>query len=162
MKRRISRERSDSYLRLWLRLLKCTMLIETRVRIGLREGFSSTLPRFDMLAQLDSAGDDGLTMGELSKRLMVTNGNLTGLTERLVKERLVTRTPQPHDRRSQKVSLTASGRRAWDKMAASHRGWIENMFTELNDAEVKQLYRLTGRLKASVQESAREQLRERE
>src|SRR5260370_38649923 len=81
MKRRVSRERSDSYLRLWLRLLKCTMLIEARVRGGLREEFESTLPRFDMLAQLDSAGGDGLTMGELSKRLMVTNGNLTGLTE---------------------------------------------------------------------------------
>src|SRR3954467_12256203 len=107
----VSRPRSDSYLRLWLRLLKCTAQIENRVRAGLREEFSTTLPRFDMLAQLDAAGDDGLTMGELSRRLMVTNGNLTGLTERLVKERLVASVTVPHDRRSQKITLTANGRR---------------------------------------------------
>src|SRR4051812_34169169 len=153
MKPRISRERSDANLRLWLRLLKCTMLVESRVRSGLREDFSSTLPRFDMLAQLDAAGDDGLTMGELSRRLMVTNGNLTGLTERLVKERLVASVTVPHDRRSQKITLTANGRRLWERMAASHRKWVESMFAELKESEVEQLYKLTGRLKESVQTS---------
>lgn len=156
MKRRVSRERSDANLRLWLRLLKCTMLIESRVRSGLREEYATTLPRFDMLAQLDAAGDDGLTMGELSRRLMVTNGNLTGLTERLVKERLVTRVALPEDRRTQKINLTTAGRRAWEKMAGSHRQWIEEMFTELKGSEVEQLYRLSGRLKESIQAKEKE------
>jgi DNA-binding MarR family transcriptional regulator len=152
-----SRERSDSYLRLWLRLLKCSNTIESRVRGRLREEFETTLPRFDMLAQLDAVGDAGLTMGELSRRLMVTNGNLTGLTERLVKERLVTRNALPNDRRSQRVRLTISGRKAWEKMAESHRAWIEVMFGEVKDAEVEQLYKLIGRLKDSVQHSAKEE-----
>src|SRR5437879_5214021 len=105
-------------LRLWLRLLKCSNMVESRVRGRLREEFDTTLPRFDMLAQLDASdSDQGLTMGELSRRLMVTNGNLTGLTERLVKERLVSRSVSPDDRRSQRVRLTANGRRAFQQMA---------------------------------------------
>ena len=152
----VSATRSDSYLRVWLRLLKCSNMIESRVRSGLREEFETTLPRFDMLAQLDSVGEQGLTMGELSRRLMVTNGNLTGLTERLVKERLITRTALPHDRRTQRIKLTAQGRRAWEKMALSHRRWIEEMFAEMKDGEVEQLYRLVGTLKESVQGSANE------
>jgi DNA-binding MarR family transcriptional regulator len=105
-----------------------------------------------MLAQLDAAeGENGLTMGELSRRLMVTNGNLTGLTERMVKERLVSRSVSPDDRRSQRVRLTANGRRALQEMAANHRAWIEEMFSELKHGEVAELYRLIGRLKDSVQ-----------
>src|SRR4051812_14631285 len=144
MKRAVRRDKSDSYLRLWLRLLKCSNMIESRVRAGLREEFETTLPRFDMLAQLDAVGDEGLTMGELSRRLMVTNGNLTGLTERLVKEKLVTRTALPHDRRTQRIKLTIHGRKAWAKMAGSHRMWIEKMFADMNDGDVAQLYRLIG------------------
>jgi DNA-binding MarR family transcriptional regulator len=151
LKASVSRQRSDSYLRLWLRLLKCTALIENRVRAGLREEFSTTLPRFDMLAQLDAAGDDGLTMGEISRRLMVTNGNLTGLTERLVKERLITRTALPHDRRSHRIRLTLQGRRAWVKMAERHRQWIEELFANLKDSDVAELYAAAGRLKDSIQ-----------
>ena len=152
-----SRERSDSFLRLWLRLLKCSNLIESRVRSGLREKFGTTLPRFDMLAQLDAAGDAGLTMGELSRRLMVTNGNLTGLTERMVKERLVTRNALPHDRRSQRVRLTGNGRKAWEKMAEKHRAWIEEMFAVMKGSEVEQLHRLIGRLRDSVLSTAKKE-----
>jgi DNA-binding MarR family transcriptional regulator len=153
-----SRERSDSYLRLWLRLLKCSNLIESRVRSGLREEFETTLPRFDMLAQLDAVGDAGLTMGELSRRLMVTNGNITGLTERLVKEKLVSRNALPHDRRSQRVRLTSSGRKAWEKMALSHRQWIEQMFAGMKDAEIEQLHKLIGRLRDTVQSTAKKEM----
>jgi len=148
--RGVSRQRSDEFLRLWLRLLKCSNMIEARVRSGLREEFETTLPRFDMLAQLGSAEEDGLTMGELSRRLMVTNGNLTGLTERLVKEKLISRTALPHDRRTQRIRLTASGRRALDKMASSHRSWIETMFRQMTEDDVVDLARLIGRLKESV------------
>src|SRR5207253_2650216 len=130
---------TDEFLRVWLRLLKCSNMIEARVRSGLREEFETTLPRFDMLAQLAAADEQGLTMGELSRRLMVTNGNLTGLTERLVKEKLISRNALPHDRRTQRIRLTAGGRRALDKMAGRDRVWIETMFGHLTGREVGEL-----------------------
>ena len=102
-------ERPDDHkteLRLWLRMLTCTTLIEGEVRRRLREHFDVTLPRFDLLAQLDRA-PDGMTLGELSRRMMVTNGNITGLVDRLEEQGLVKRRTSPHDRRSQFVSLTA-------------------------------------------------------
>jgi DNA-binding MarR family transcriptional regulator len=154
MSRAVSRPRSDEYLRVWLRLLKCSNMIEARVRSGLREEFNTTLPRFDMLAQLAAAGEDGLAMGELSRRLMVTNGNLTGLTGRLVKERLISRTALPEDRRTQRIRLTAQGRRAMDKMAAAHREWIERMFSGMDERDITDLNRLIGRLKGSVKASS--------
>ncbi len=86
-------------LRLWLRLLTCTLTIERRVRARLRERFAMTLPRFDLMAQLERH-PEGLKMGELSRRLMVTSGNVTGLTDQLVREGLVERTPIPADRRA--------------------------------------------------------------
>jgi len=151
-------DRAQASLRLWLRMLACTNLIEARVRARLREEFSSTLPRFDMLAQLDACEQPhGLTMGELSRRLMVSNGNVTGLAERLVRERLVTRTTVPHDRRTQRLRLTPSGRRALSRMAAKHRRWIEKMFAGIATGEMHQLYKLIGELKDSIQEVPREQ-----
>jgi DNA-binding MarR family transcriptional regulator len=148
--RQLDDDRSN--VRLWLRLLKCTNLIESNVRGRLREEYATTLPRFDMLAQLDAADtESGLTMGDLSRRLMVTNGNLTGLTERLVKEKLVSRSVSPRDRRTQMVRLTANGRRALQEMAAGHRRWIQSMFAGLESKEVAELYRLIGRLRDSVQ-----------
>jgi DNA-binding MarR family transcriptional regulator len=141
-------------LRIWLRLLTCTNLIESRVRGRLRQHFSSTLPRFDMLAQLDMAAREsreGLTMGELARRLLVSNGNLTGLTTRLVKEGLVTRTTSARDRRAQRVRLTVAGKRAFNAMAADHRAWIESMLAGMDGDESKQLYELMGRLKDTVQ-----------
>jgi DNA-binding MarR family transcriptional regulator len=144
-----------STLRLWLRLLKCTNMIESRVRGRLREEYASTLPRFDMLAQLDAAENAyGLTMGELSRRLMVTNGNLTGLTERLVKEKLVSRSASTEDRRTQFVRLTAAGKRALQDMAANHRTWIQEMFAGLTPDEVAEMNTLIGRLKDSVRLAA--------
>jgi DNA-binding MarR family transcriptional regulator len=143
-------------LRIWLRLLTCTNLIESRVRGRLREDFGSTLPRFDMLAQLDMAAREsreGLTMGELARRLLVSNGNLTGLTTRLVKEGLVTRNTSARDRRAQRVRLTAAGKRAFDAMAAHHRAWIESIFGDLPSDDAKRFYRLLGGLKEMVQES---------
>ncbi len=144
-------------LRLWLRLLACTNLIESRVRSRLRLDFATTLPRFDMLAQLDAASADapqGLTMGELSRRLMVTNGNLTGLTERLVQEGLVRRKVSAKDRRQQRVALTSQGKRALAAMVVDHKRWIDEMFAGLSPDNILRLYELVGRLKDSVQASA--------
>ncbi|MEO7041756.1 MAG: MarR family transcriptional regulator [Gemmatimonadaceae bacterium] len=143
-----------SVLRAWLRMLACTNIIEGRVRGALREHFNTTLPRFDLLAQLDASSADaprGLTMSELSRRLMVTNGNLTGLVDRLVREGLVARVVSPPDRRAQMVSLTTAGKSALDAMTPAHAEWITDMFEGLSDAERGQLYRLLGKLKRSTQ-----------
>ncbi len=135
-------------LRTWLRLLTCSTLIEQHVRSHLRREFDTTLPRFDMLAQLDRG--QNLTMSELSNRLMVSNGNVTGLIERLVKEGLVSRSPAPDDWRSQMVRLTEEGQRAFDAMLPVHNGWIEDMIGGLNGAEMKQLLALLAKLKNSL------------
>jgi DNA-binding MarR family transcriptional regulator len=137
-------------LRVWLRLLTCANLVEGQVRNGLRETFDITLPRFDLLAQLDRA-PDGLTMGELSNRLMVSNGNVTGLTERLVSEGLVARLPSPRDRRESRVKLTAQGKRVFDRMTPVHERWIDELFAGLSRTEMAQLLELLGKLKSSLQ-----------
>jgi DNA-binding MarR family transcriptional regulator len=137
-------------LRVWLRLLTCANLIEARVRAGLREDFSITLPRFDVLAQLDRASD-GLTMGELSDRLMVSNGNITGLVERLASEGLIARAPSPSDRRRSRVKLTPSGKRVFDAMTPTHERWIDDLFAGLTRAEMAELLALLAKLKHSIQ-----------
>jgi DNA-binding MarR family transcriptional regulator len=140
-------------LKLWLRLLTCAHLIEGEVRARLRETFATTLPRFDLLAQLDRA-PQGLTMGELSSRLMVSNGNVTGLTDALVREGLVSRLPEPEDRRSLRIRLTAAGKRAFDAMTPTHEQWIDQMMAGLTRAEMAHLLELLGRLKQSARRAA--------
>lgn len=136
-------------LRVWLRLLTCSTIIEQRVRGRLRDRFGITLPRFDVLAQLDRARD-GLAMGELSKRLMVSNGNLTGLIDRLVQEGLVSRTPLPNDRRTHLVKLTETGLAAFDEMAREHEGWIDTMLAGVDRNDLATLLELLGDLKESL------------
>jgi DNA-binding MarR family transcriptional regulator len=141
-------------LKVWLRLLTCGNLIENEVRARLRESFDTTLPRFDLLAQLDRA-PDGLTMGELSSRLMVSNGNVTGLTDALVREGLVTRIPEPADRRSLRIRLTPSGKHAFDAMTPVHEQWIDTMMAGLTRAEMAHLLDLLGKLKQSVRRATK-------
>ena len=138
-------------LRVWLRLLTCSNLIEGHVRRRLRESFNTTLPRFDILAQLDRA-PGGLTMGELSRRMMVTNGNVTGLVNRLEAEKLVARATDADDHRVQHVRLTGAGSRAFGLMAEGHRGWIETMTAGMNGKSLARLYGLLGALKESLLE----------
>ena len=143
-------------LRVWLRLLACSSLVEGQVRRRLREGYGITLPRFDVLAQLDAAARDsvhGLTMSELSRCLMVTNGNLTGLIERLVQEGLVSRATSSTDRRTQIVRLSAAGRRALHAMTPAHEQWIDDMFAALSTDEKAQLDGLLGTLRDSIRTS---------
>ncbi len=135
--------------RLWLRMLTCTTLIEGEVRRRLRNGFDLTLPRFDLMAQLERA-PEGLTLGALSRRLMVSNGNITGLVERLVESGHVQRVPHPVDRRVALVRLTEAGRAAFTDMARAHAGWIGALFGDLSAEEVEMLQRLLGRVKTSV------------
>jgi DNA-binding MarR family transcriptional regulator len=115
---RVRDDHHDS-LRLWLRLLSCSTLIENHVRQRLQGEFATTLPRFDLMAQLERC-PEGLKMGELSKRLMVTGGNVTGITDLLEKEGLVARVIDSSDRRAFRVKLTPSGQRLFKKMSAEH------------------------------------------
>ena len=142
-------------LRLWLRLLTCTQLVEKQVRTRLRERFDTTLPRFDLMAQLERA-PVGLKMNELSRRLMVTGGNVTGITDQLVAEGLVERIDVVGDRRAYRVRLTARGRRQFQEMARQHEEWVVEAFAGLTDKEIASLHKLLGKVKehASAQRAA--------
>lgn len=136
-------------LRVWLRLLTCTNLLDTEVRTRLKQTADTTLPRFDILAQLERHVGP-MSMGELSKRLMVSNGNVTGLIDRLAGEGLVDRKPSPNDRRVQMVSLTKKGAKSFSDIAENHRTWVGEMMADLSPDEMKGLYELLARLKASI------------
>ncbi len=137
-------------LRLWLRLLACTNHIEAPLRTRLREQFAGSLPRFDLMAQLDRH-PGGMKMRELSRRLMVTGGNVTGLTDRLVAEGLVARHDDPADRRACTVQLTAEGAQQFRAMARAHEAWVAELFSGLSAAQQSQLFALLGQLKQSLQ-----------
>jgi DNA-binding MarR family transcriptional regulator len=145
-------ERPDDHkdeLRLWLRLFACKELIESEVRRRLRESFNLTLPRFDLMAQLDRA-PKGMTLGELSQRMMVSNGNVTGLVDRLVEQGLIDRRPSPKDRRAQIVTLTAEGRRFFRSIARANGDWIGEMFADLSSSDIESLLRFLAKTKMSA------------
>ena len=143
-----SRATHDDHLsvRVWLRLLACTNLVESRVAGRLREQFETTLPRFDFLSQLER-NPAGLRMNEVSKRMMVTGGNVTRIADQLLAEGLITRTVAPDDRRAAIVKLSAAGRRAFAEMAREHEGWIVEMFAGLGAADRDRLYANLAKLK---------------
>jgi DNA-binding MarR family transcriptional regulator len=136
-------------LRLWLRLLATSSLIEAEVRQRLRARFGTTLPRFDLLAQLERV-EDGLLLGELSRRMMVSNGNVTGLVERLAEAGLIERSVPADDRRAVRVRLTEQGRAAFAEMASAHAEWISELFAGLNENEQEALWSRLKKLKTSV------------
>ena len=133
-------------LRLWLRLLTCTQLIEKQVRTELRERFDTTLPRFDLMSQLER-NPDGLKLNELSRRMMVPGGNITGITDQLVTEGLVERMEVAGDRRAFRVRLTVLGRKSFEDMARQHEGWIVDAFSGLSVREIDALHKLLGKVK---------------
>lgn len=138
-----------SALKLWLRLLTCTNLIEKQVRRSLRSEFDSTLPRFDLLAQLERE-PAGLKMMDLSRRLMVTSGNITGLADQLESEGLVERVAQSGDRRATVLRLTELGTRRFNDMARRHERWIVDLCSGLSRQEQQQLYAALGQLKQGL------------
>ena len=146
-----ARSSSDDHhsLRLWLRLLACSTDIETEIRKRLRATFGVTLARFDYLAQLHRH-PDGLRMSALSRYLMVTGGNVTGLTDELEKDGMVQRDAEPGDRRSYRVALTAKGRKVFERMASEHEGWVVELFGGLADTDRHQLHDLLGRLRMQL------------
>ena len=139
-------------LKLWLRMLSCATLIETEIRSRLRAEFGITLPRFDLMAQLDRH-PAGLRMGELSRRLMVTGGNVTGITDQLEQEGLVVRAPVADDRRAYSVKLTPAGRRAFNRMASVHEGWITELMDGLDGNEKSTLIALLSKMKQRLNDN---------
>ena len=136
-------------LRLWLRLLTCAALIEGEIRRRLRKQFDETLPRFDLMAQLERV-KDGMTLGEVSKRMMVSAGNVTSLVERLVGGGYVERRTAPNDRRSQLIRLTRNGRRAFGVMAAAHQAWVAELLGDLREPDMAAAMDELAKLKRSV------------
>jgi len=136
-------------LRLWLRMLSCTVRIEKEISLRLRREFNTTLPRFDLMAQLDrSAG--GLRMSELSRRLMVSGGNVTGITDQLEREKLVIRHHDPGDRRAYTVKLTDAGLKRFREMAARHEHWIVELLGGLSRDEKDEMIKELGKLKSHM------------
>ena len=138
-------------LRLWLRLLTCTLLLERRMRNLLRLRFGTTLPRFDLMSQLERH-PEGLRMKELSHRMMVTGGNVTGIVDQLAREGLVERLPEPGDRRSFRVRFTRAGDKAFAEMARAHEEWIVSVLSGLSRKEHADLFRLLAKVKRHVLE----------
>jgi len=133
-------------LRLWLRLFTCSTMIASHIGSALKREFGSSLPRFDLLAQLDRA-PEGLRMGELSRRTLTTDGNITWLVRALEAEGLVSRRVSSKDRRATVVKLTPAGRRHFNAMARAHERWIINMFSSLTAAERRTMLSLLGTVK---------------
>ena len=136
-------------LKVWLALFSNVRQIEWLIRTNLRESFGSTLPRFDLLSQLYRVAD-GMTMSELSTRLMVSNSNVTGLIARLVAERLVSRVADPQDKRIQRVALTPKGRRVFETMIPANQAWVSAAMAGVPRDDLVELQALLQKLKVSV------------
>lgn len=140
-------------IRLWLRLLTCSTMIERQIRARMRARFDITLPRYDVLAQLYRS-PGGLSMGELSGLLMVSNGNVTVLIDRLVQDGLVTREPAGHDRRSLWVRISANGRAAFEAMTAEHEQWLEQLLAGFGRDDKQRLLATLGKFKQALKQTA--------
>ncbi len=135
---------SKERLRAWLKILKTARLIEKELRERFRSELDSTLPRFDVMAALDRSGD-GLKMNELSSALRVSNGNITGIVDRLVEAELVERRAVEGDRRAQLICLTNLGRATFADHATIHEGWVDELLADLPATDVAQLLELLDR-----------------
>ena len=142
-------QRSKESIRTWLRLLSCETLIEQDIRSKFRENFKVTLPQFDVLSELEHAPDK-LTMSQLSKELMVSNGNITGVVDRLEKSGLVKRTRPAHDRRIQFIELTDAGASEFKHMAGHHERWLEELFSTVSIEDMDLMQKLLLKMRESV------------
>jgi DNA-binding MarR family transcriptional regulator len=133
-------------------MLACTVRVENTIRSRLRTTFDITLPRFDLMAQLERQ-PEGLRMGELSRRMMVTGGNVTGIVAQLEREQLVARVHDPEDRRAFVVRLTPEGRTAFEGMAAVHEGWVTDLFRDIPAADKATMIALLDKMKQQLNDS---------
>jgi len=141
--------RSKQAIRTWLRLLSCETLIEQQLRSLFRSRFSVTLPQFDVMSELERSGRK-MTMSELSRELMVSNGNVTGVIDRLEKNGFVTRARAEHDRRIQYIALTDKGRNEFDEMAKSHERWLDGLLSQLSMNDMASLQELLLKTRNSI------------
>lgn len=151
-----SNDHAKQSLRVWLRLVSCSRIIESRIRRNFEVHFNTTLPRFDVLAALDHAKsitDKGLTMGELSKRLLVSNGNVTGIVERLSTDKYIRKTKQKSDGRSHVVELTSKGKEYFATLASAHESWIDEMLSELSEQDMDNVLPTLSKLKSTLSDS---------
>ena len=148
----IARSGDHRALRIWLRLLTCTQLVEREVRARLRSRFNTPLPRFDLMAQLERH-PEGLKMNALSRLLMVTGGNVTAIVDQLEGEGLVERLDHAEDRRAFRIRLTRAGQRAFAEMAREHEAWVVDLFAGLTRKEHDELLKLLAKLKTSAVET---------
>lgn len=144
--------RSKESLRTWLRLLSCEAVVEQSIRSHFRKTFAVTLPQFDVLSELERAGQR-LTMSQLSKELMVSNGNITGVVDRLEKNGLVKRARPEHDRRIQYIELTDEGRKQFQPMAKQHEAWVAAMFDGVSVEDMERLQSLLLKARMSAADS---------
>lgn len=145
--------RGKEAVRTWLRMLSCEAVIKQRLRSLFRTNFSITLPQFDVLAELERAGNP-LTMSELSRQLMVSSGNVTGVIDRLERNGFVERNRAEHDRRVQYICLTKDGHRKFDRMAKHHERWITDLFADLNASDLTHLQSLLLKARRSASAAA--------
>ncbi|MGH1477504.1 MAG: MarR family winged helix-turn-helix transcriptional regulator [Geminicoccales bacterium] len=150
---RASASTSKERLRLWLKLLKASRLIEDEIRRRLRNELNSTLPRFDVMSALDRS-PDGLKMSEISKRLRVSNGNITGIVDKLTEEALTLRVAVPGDRRAHLVRLTPKGHAHFAEHAATHEAWIDEILGGLDAGDIEGMIQRLDHLSDRLEERA--------
>lgn len=144
---------SKERLRLWLRLLRAARSIEAELREQLKSRFGSTLPRFDVMAALYRQ-PDGMAMGDLSRFLLVSNGNVTGIVERLVADGYVVRSKRDGDRRTSIVRLTDAGRDAFETMAQAHESWVNELLGAVSENEARRLSAMLRTFRSDWEEEA--------
>ena len=138
-------------LRLWLRIVSCTQMVEQEIRTMLRDKFDTTLPRFELLSALDRV-PDGLSMGELSSWLMVTKGNVTGIAERLSEDGFIKRNPTPTDRRSFCVTLTPKGKKLYKEMEEEYELLLDRLFSDVSLDDSDTFTGVLAKIKEVVEE----------
>lgn len=130
---------------MWIRLLGVTRTAEGQLREFLRVRHDTTLPRFDVLAALYRRRE-GVTMGELSRLLLVSNGNATTVVDRLERDGLVRRTPSEADRRTVHVALTPEGLGQFEVLAVDHEAEVNRLFATLSEADLDTLTEILKRM----------------
>jgi DNA-binding MarR family transcriptional regulator len=129
---------TDHRMRAWLAMVGCFTSVERSLRRHFNHVFRSSLPRYDVLMALVHF-PDGLTMGQLASKLMVSKGNMTGVVRRLQQNNCVRQASSRHDRRVRVVTLTSKGRTLWEQMHGEYRSVIEDVLSQLSKTESRLL-----------------------
>ncbi|MGH7462883.1 MAG: MarR family winged helix-turn-helix transcriptional regulator [Longimicrobiales bacterium] len=138
---------SKNSLRVWLYLLKCVKHLEQEMSVRFRTRFGSSLARFDVLAHLDRAGNEGLSTSQLAARLLASKGNITRLLDRMKQDGLISRSDHVHDRRVSTIRLSVRGAELFRRMAPEHETWSHQVLAELTPVEKEELVALLRRVR---------------